>query len=92
MLNMKTLTHSKQDNRINEFINLRDLQHMKKEIEVEAKSLKPKLVKEIEKGSWPMLKYNMEVKTLVVQKQKYLSLLSSKYSLRSTQVNMQFMS
>nr|YP_010338942.1 putative reverse transcriptase protein [Erythrolobus coxiae]UNJ19014.1 putative reverse transcriptase protein [Erythrolobus coxiae] len=65
---------------------------LKKEIECRAKNLKPQLISEIKKDIWPMLRYSKEVRSLVMLKQKYLALLSSKYNLHSTQVNLQVLS
>lgn len=65
---------------------------MKKEIRGESATLIPLLIGEIEKGVWPMLKWSKRVRSLVALKQKYLALLSSKYNLRSTQVEVQVLS
>jgi hypothetical protein len=91
MLDAKALTHSRQETDTDEGINLRDLQKMKKEIKAESKLIKPMLVSEIKKGIWPMLKHSKRLRKLVMLKQKYLALLSSKYNLRSTQVESQML-
>ena len=92
MISTKVLTHSGQETSINKEINLRDLQKLKKEIKIESKALKPLLIDEIKKNIWPMLKYSKKIFKLVILRQKYLALLSSKYNLRSTQVEGQVLS
>mmetsp|Transcript_11895 Transcript_11895/g.22892 ORF Transcript_11895/g.22892 Transcript_11895/m.22892 type:complete len:798 (-) Transcript_11895:108-2501(-) len=62
---------------------------LKEEIRKESKRLSPLLVKNIEQGIWPMLKYNKDVYLLVKKRQKYLALLSNQYGLRSTNVMQQ---
>jgi hypothetical protein len=92
MPSSQELKHSRQKTGVNEHINLRDLQSLKEEITAEAKELKPMLANEIKRGAWPMLKHSMRVRKLVVKKQKYLALLSSRYNLRATQVESQVLS
>lgn len=91
MLDAQALTHSRQETGTDKDINLRELQKMKKEIKAESKLITPMLIREIKKGSWPMLKHSKRVLKLIVWKQKYLTLLSSKYNLRSTQVESQML-
>lgn len=62
---------------------------LKKEIRSQSKTLTPLLVNCIEKGRWPMLDYNKDIRILVKNRQKYLSLLSNQYGLRSTIVMQQ---
>lgn len=66
-----------------------DLIIMKNEIISETKQLTPLLVENIETNTWPFLKLNKEIHSLVSKKQKYLCLLSRKYGLRSNQVESQ---
>ena len=47
-----------------------------KEIHVLESNLKPKLIKEINKRNWPMLKFAVEIKQLVNLKQKFLFFLA----------------
>jgi group II intron reverse transcriptase/maturase len=63
-----------------------DLYLLKEEIRRESKRLSPLLVKSIDQGRWPMLKYNKDIKVLVQKRQKYLALLSNQYGLRSINV------
>lgn len=77
-------TASRQDVR-NEIVeNLGGLSYFKKEILSESKYLTPLIIKSIECGTWPMLKFNKEIRTLVKKRQKYLSMLSNQYGFRST--------
>jgi RNA-directed DNA polymerase len=57
---------------------------IKKEIQSQSKKLTPLLVRDIDKGRFPMLNYNKEICILVKNRQKYLSILSNLYGLRST--------
>jgi len=66
-----------------------DLDLLKKEILCESEYLTPLLIKSIETGIWPMLKFNKELRTLVKQRQKYLAMLSNQYGFRSTTVKRQ---
>ena len=59
---------------------------LKKEILRESEYLTPLLIKSIEKGIWPMLRFNKEIRILVKQRQKYLAMLSNKYGFRSATV------
>ena len=59
---------------------------LKVEIKKSSKSLTPLIVKSIEQGVWPMLKFNKEIRLLVKKRQKYLALLSNRYGLRSITV------
>lgn len=68
---------------------LGDLNSLKKEIRCQDKKLAPLLVNCINKGIWPMLSYNKDIRSLVKNRQKYLSLLSNQYGLRSTVVMQQ---
>lgn len=68
---------------------LGDLKSLKKEIRCQDKKLAPLLVNCINKGIWPMLCYNKDIRSLVKNRQKYLSLLSNQYGLRSTVVMQQ---
>lgn len=63
-----------------------DLYSLKEEIRRQSKRLSPLLVKSINKGIWPMLEYNKEVRILVKKRQKYLALLSNQHGLRSVTV------
>lgn len=67
-------------------VNQGHFQKLKREIKFENFKLKPLLIIEVEKGVWPMLKYSKRFRSLVALKQKHLALLSSEYSLHSTQV------
>jgi RNA-directed DNA polymerase len=62
---------------------------LKKEILRESKYLAPLLIKSIEKGIWPMLRFNTEIRILVKQRQKYLAMLSNQYGFRSATVKRQ---
>ena len=66
--------------------NLGDLYLLKKEIRRESKRLAPILQRSIDKGKWPMLEYNKDIRILVRNRQKYLALLSKEYGLRSVRV------
>ena len=61
---------SRQDVRGNVMENRGDLNCFKKEILSESENLTPLLIKSIDKGIWPMLKFNREVRTLVKKRQK----------------------
>ena len=63
-----------------------DLNCFKKEILSESENLTPLLTKSIDKGIWPMLKFNKEIRTLVKKRQKYLAMLSNQYGFRSATV------
>ena len=63
-----------------------DLYLLKVEIRRESKRLSPLLVKSIDRGRWPMLEYNKDVRILFQKRQKYLALLSNQYGLRSINV------
>jgi len=63
-----------------------DLNYFKKEILSESENLTPLLIKSIDKGIWPMLKFNKEIQTLVKKRQKYLAMLSNQYGFRSATV------
>jgi len=89
MKNLKWLYHSRQKSRILGGVNLRELQVLKEEIISKSKQLTSPLVENVTKGIWPMLRYNREVRFLVMLKQKYLALLSRKYGLHSAQVETQ---
>jgi RNA-directed DNA polymerase len=56
---------------------------LKAEIKRSSRRLSPLIVKSIDQGVWPMLKFNKEIKLLVKKRQKYLALLSNQYGLRS---------
>jgi len=56
---------------------------LKAEIKRSSRRLSPLIVKSIDQGVWPMLKFNKEIKFLVKKRQKYLALLSNQYGLRS---------
>lgn len=62
---------------------------LKKEIRRQSKKLTPLLVNCIDKGIWPMLRYNKDIRILVKKRQKYLCLLSNLYGLHSTTVMQQ---
>ena len=68
------------------FNNQGNFHSLKVEIKKSSKSLSPLIVKSIEQGVWPMLKFNKEIKLLVKKRQKYLALLSNQYGLRSITV------
>jgi len=68
---------------------LGDLKSLKKEIRCQDKKLASLLVNCINKGIWPMLRYNKDIRSLVKNRQKYLSLLTNQYGLRSTVVMQQ---
>jgi RNA-directed DNA polymerase len=74
---------SRQDVRGKLMENLGDLNYLKKEILSESKNLTPLLIKSIDKGIWPMLKFNKEIRSLVKKRQKYLAMLSNQYGFRS---------
>lgn len=63
-----------------------DLYLLKEEIRRESNRLSPLLVKSIDQGIWPMLRYNKDIRILVQKRQKYLALLSNRYGLRSINV------
>ena len=63
-----------------------DLSCFKKEILSESENLTPLLIKSIDKGIWPMLKFNKEIRTFVKKRQKYLAMLSNQYGFRSATV------
>ena len=69
--------------------NLGNLKFIKKEILSDSKQLTPLIVKCIEVGIWPMIKYNREISELVIKRQKYLSILSNKFGFNSTVVKQQ---
>jgi len=77
---------SRQDVRGNVMENRGDLNCFKKEILSESENLTPLLIKSIDKGIWPMLKFNREIRTLVKKRQKYLAMLSNQYGFRSATV------
>ena len=86
-INNKMLsTASRQDVRDKIVESQGDLNSFKKEILCESEYLTPLLIKSIEGGTWPMLKFNKEIRTLVKKRQKYLSMLSNQYGFRSTTV------
>lgn len=74
---------SEQNVRNKNTVNLGNLILLKKEIQCQSKKLTPLLVNCIDKGIWPMLRYNKDIRILVKNRQKYLSLLSNQYGLRS---------
>jgi len=82
-------TVSRQNVRDKIMENQGDLNFFKKEILRESEYLTPLLIKSVEHGTWPMLKFNKEIKTLVRKRQKYLSLLSNQYGFRSVTVRQQ---
>lgn len=77
---------SRQDVRDKKMENQRDLKLFKKEILSESDDLTPLLIKSINKGIWPMLKFHKEIWTLVKKRQKYLAMLSNQYGFRSAAV------
>lgn len=77
---------SRQDVRDNIMENQGNLNCFKKEILSESKNLTPLLIKSIDKGIWPMLKFNKEIRTLVKKRQKYLAMLSDQYGFRSATI------
>jgi len=77
---------SRQDVRGKVMENQGDLNYLKKEILSESKDLTPLLTKSIDKGIWPMLKFNKEIRSLVKKRQKYLAMLSNQYGFRSATV------
>jgi RNA-directed DNA polymerase len=77
---------SRQDVRGKVTENQGDLNYFKKEILSESENLTPLLIKSIDKGIWPMLKFNKEIRTLVKKRQKYLAMLSNQYGFRSAKV------
>ena len=77
---------SRQDVRDKVMENLGDLNLFKKEILCESKGLTPLLLKSINKGVWPIPKYDKEIKTLVRKRQKYLAMLSNLHGFRSAMV------
>jgi RNA-directed DNA polymerase len=77
---------SRQDVRGKVLENQGDLNCFKKEILSESENLTPLLIKSIDKGIWPMLKFNKEIRTLVKKRQKYLAMLSNQYGFRSATV------
>lgn len=82
-------TASRQDVRDRIMKNQGDLNSFKKEILSESEYLTPLLIKSVEHGIWPMLKFNKEIRTLVRKRQKYLSMLSNQYGFRSVTVRQQ---
>jgi len=62
---------------------LRNFNSLKKEIRRQDNKLAPLLVNCINKGIWPILHYNKDIHNLVINRQKYFSLLSNQYGLRS---------
>ena len=82
---------SRQDVRGKNVENQRDLNldSIKEEILAESKALAPQLIKSIGKGTWPMLEFNKEIRTLVKKRQKYLAILSNQYGFRSATVMQQ---
>jgi RNA-directed DNA polymerase len=77
---------SRQDVRGNVMENQGDLNCFKKEILGESENLTPLLIKSIDKGIWPMLKFKKEIQALVNKRQKYLAILSNQYGFRSATV------
>jgi len=77
---------SRQDVRDKVMENQGDLNCFKKEILRESENLTPLFIKSIDKGIWPMLKFNKEIQTLVKKRQKYLTMLSNRYGFRSATV------
>ena len=77
---------SRQDVRGKVMENQKDLNYLKKEILSESKDLTPLLIKSVDKGIWPMLKFNKEIRSLVKKRQKYLAMLSNQYGFRSATV------
>lgn len=77
---------SRQDVRDKVMENQGDLNCFKKEILSESENVAPLLIKSIDKGIWPMLKFNKEIRTLVKKRQKYLAMLSNQYGFRSATV------
>lgn len=77
---------SRQDVRGNVMEDRGDLNCFKKEILSESENLTPLLIKSIDKGIWPMLKFKKEIQALVNKRQKYLAILSNQYGFRSTTV------
>lgn len=75
-----------QNVRNNSTIDQGNFHSLKVEIKRSSKSLSPLIVKSIEQGIWPMLKFNKEIRLLVKKRQKYLALLSNQYGLRSITV------
>jgi RNA-directed DNA polymerase len=87
--NKRLLTTSRQDVRNKIMDSQGSLNLFKKEIISESENLTPLIIKSIESGIWPMLKFNKEIKNLVKKRQKYLSILSNQYGFRSTIVKQQ---
>lgn len=77
---------SRQDVRDNVMENQGNLNCFKKEILSESEKLTPLFIKSIDKGIWPMLKFNKEIRTLVKKRQKYLAMFSNQYGFRSAKV------
>jgi len=77
---------SRQDVRDKVMENQGSLNCFKKEILSESENLTPLLTKSIDNGTWPMLKFNKEIRTLVKKRQKYLAMLSNQYGFRSATV------
>lgn len=77
---------SRQDVRGKLVENRGDLNFLKKEILCESKDLTPLLIKSIDEGIWPMLKFNKKIRILVKKRQKYLAILSNQYGFRSATV------
>lgn len=77
---------SRQDVGDNVMENQGDLNYFKKEILSESENLTPLLIKSIDKGIWPISKFNKEIRTLVKKRQKYLAMLSNQYGFRSATV------
>ena len=86
-INNRMLSTASRQNVRNKVVeNLGDLSTIKKEILRESEYLTPLLIKSIKSVTWPMLKFNKEVNTLVKKRQKYLSMLSNQYGFRSATV------
>jgi len=64
-----------------------DLRLLLNEIKVLESTLKPKLINEIKNKNWPMLKFALEIKTLVNLKQKFLFLLARTNEINSNLVH-----
>jgi len=77
---------SRQDVGDNVMKNQGDLNCFKKEILSESENLTPLLIKSIDKGIWPIPKFNDEIRALVKKRQKYLAMLSNQYGFRSATV------
>lgn len=66
-----------------------NLNLFKKEILSESEHLTPLIIKSIDKGTWPTLRLNKEIWTLVKNRQKYLAMFSNQYGFRSATVRKQ---